>query len=105
MCWQPHSCNSLSVCVCERVRESSGVRLDFVLTPDWITKMQGGFTARLAQPWATLVTESNSEPNLGNDWMPFPCFPEATGQELIQAWHTSEPHVPNLSETEGSQAT
>ena len=84
MCWQPRSCNSLSVCVCGGMRESSGVRLDFVLTPDWITKMQGGFTVRLAQPWATLAIESNSEPNLGNDWMPFPCFPEATGQELIQ---------------------
>ena len=72
------------VCVSGGVRESSGVRLDFVLTPDWITKVQSGFTVLLAQPWATLVTESNSEPNLGNDWMPFPCFPEATGQELIQ---------------------
>jgi len=56
----------LTECVCEWAseRESSGVRLDFVLTPDWITKMQGGFTVRLAQPWATLATESNSEPNL-----------------------------------------
>jgi len=52
------------VCVSGGVRESSGVRLGFVLTPDWITKMQGGFTVRLAQPWATLATESNSEPNL-----------------------------------------
>ena len=52
------------VCVSGGVRESSGVRLDFVLTPDGITKMQGGFTVRLAQPWATLATESNSEPNL-----------------------------------------
>ena len=95
------------VCVCERVREGSGVRLDFVLTPVWITKMQGGFTARLAQPWATRATESNSEPYLGNDWMPFPCFPDATAtkQELIQIWPTFEPHVPNLSETEGSQIT
>ena len=76
----------LTECVCEWAseRESSGVRLDFVLTPDWITKVQSGVTVLLAQPWATLLTESNSEPNLGNDWMPFPCFPEATGQELIQ---------------------
>ena len=66
------------VCVGVGVRVCSGVRFDFVFTPDWSQKCRE--ISRCGwlnlEPWTTRVTESHSEPNLCNDQRPFPCFLE-----------------------------